>query len=371
MIIVNPVTCDLTNIDRHLSTANPGEEVHLPAGAYATRGAWGYPGYRMIHGRLVGAGSETAVYLDDPTDTIPTDKGDVAAAYYEMLTGGHKVVLNRGIRVEDMRLVATASKPVKAIHIWGAESVVSGVTVDGIWGDAKILEGEGFGIIVNAGGDPTLQGGNVIENCTVNARRGSYFCGIYLGIESPFPQVINRVSRCVVRATANNDIPPTGVGFGVNSDIVIEDCQTMNVSRPIFSDTGGGNDVVVRRLRANGCGTAIEFQGKSSRDSRRRILIEDCDFIHGDTGAGFVAGLVLAHIKDPALAGTPPPRMDDIVVRNCRFYNESGTPGHIGSSQIAPNGRQPRFQGCTFIGDWNGDQARDAKWTFEGCEFRK
>lgn len=349
-------------------------DIRLGRGIYTTSGAWGFTGYTMLMGRIFGHGLDTYLRFCMPTNSVPGDDGITReATYYEMLTGGNQAACFRGIEIRGMFVDASASKPVKVIHTWGADCTVADLHITGIWGDANIQEGEGFGIIVNNGGDPLdPQGGNIIENCTVDARRGSYFCGIYLGVVSERPMKTNYVRRCTVRAVDGQGVRRTGVGFGVNSDTVIEDCQTIDVSRPIFSDTDGGRDTVIRRLRANGCGTAIEFQARTEDDSRRRILVDDCDFVHGDTGAGFVAGLVLDKLPPPKNAVMPGvPVMNDIVVRNCRFFNESSLPGHIGSSKYAPNGRQPRFQGCTFVGDWNGDQARDAKWVFENCTFIK
>lgn len=352
------------NIDGFLRGVPTGTIVRLESGEYETAGYWAHYPDAMLRGGLIGTGN-TILTMPDPAYMI---EGTKPATYYEMLTGGRKDYSASGLRVEGINLQAQSDKPVKALHLWGDRCTVRNVNVYGVAGDRDVLEGEGFGIMVNNGAAGLANGGNVVEDSYVEMDNG-YVCGIYVGIthDGHYPAA-SYVRRCCVRNVGANGKNRAGVGYGINTATVMEDCQVIGAQRAVFSDTGGGTDAIVRRLKAVDCSIGVEFRASGPDGTRERILVDDCDFIFAANPGCYVAGLVLAN---DAKEGNTVATMRDITFRNCRFFNASGQPGHIGSSQYAADGRQPRFVGCEFRGDWNGDQARAAQWIFTDCHFTR
>jgi hypothetical protein len=337
-------------------------KIQLPRGMFGTRGAWGFPLFAMLGSGTVlrGKPNGSLIHLENPTEQIP---GNGACTYYEMLTAGGPNLHSNGVVVEEVMLTTMGeAKPAKMLHAWGSDFTARRVKVLGVNGDLNVTEGEGFGILVNSARNTTTGGGHLVEDCEVRIDPGAYACGIYVGVHD-FNQAWSRVVRCRVSCEDGQ----TGIGFGVNSRTVIEDCEAEGVTRAIFSDTGSGEDVRIVRFRANRCAIGVEFRITNPETHRRRILVEDSDFVCTASHGGYVAGLVLSRDRNIPPDGF---RVRDIEFRRCRFFNESGQPGHVGSSQFEPDGRQPRFLGCEFLGAWDRSQADAAKWTLEGCSFR-
>lgn len=344
----------------------------LAGGEYHTAGAWSYgTNFSMLRGMssLRGAGSRSTVLrLLDPGDFI----GTIPCTYYQLLTGGG--YLEAGVRTEVSGLCvdAAAGKPVKAVQIWGTGVRIHDVVVVNLSGRRDVLEGEGFGLLVNNSGPNAIDGGNRIENCFVQVVPGSYVCAVCLGTEllrTRYPGVAIPHDRTLVWSEVRDTVAVSVTtpenrshcGFGINSRTRLVRCEAHGFERAIFSDTGDGIDAEIRDFYASGCSIGVEFRSKFAAWPRRRILIENSTFVFGGGKGGYVAGLVL--VDDAPAQDAARPEMSDIVFRGCRFVNDSSQPGHVGSSSgvaIAP----AVFQGCEWIGKWDRKQAEAARWRF-------
>lgn len=367
---MNPITIPHGSIDPLLRSYE--SEFTLCRGEYHTAGAWSYgSNLSMLRGSsaLRGSGSRcTVLRLNSPGEFI----GTIPCTYYQLLTGGGHNAPAVRTEVSGLSIDAAAGKPVKALQIWGTGVSVQDVVVVNVAGRRDVLEGEGFGILVNNAGPNLIDGGNRIENCVVQVWPGSYACAVYLGTEltrTRYPGVSVPHDRALlwsevcdtVAVSVTSPENRSHCGFGINSRTRLTRCQSHGFDRAIFSDTGDGIDAEIRAFFASGCSIGVEFRSSTAAWPRRRILVEDSTFIFGGGQGGYVAGLVLA---DDAPAGASArPEMTDIVFRGCRFVNESGQPGHVGSSSgaaIAP----AVFEGCQWIGKWDRKQADAARWQF-------
>jgi hypothetical protein len=372
---MNPITIPPGSIDPVIRSYEG--EFQLGRGEYVTAGAWAYgTDFTMLRGSSVlrGSGSRnTVLRLANPGDFI----GTIPCTYYQLLTGGGYLTPGKRTEVSGLSVDAAAAKPVKAIQVWGTGVQIRDVVVVNLSGRREVLEGEGFGLLVNNSGPNAIDGGNRIENCLVQVVPGSYVCAVYMGTEltrTRYPGVAIPHDRTLlwsevrdtVAVSVTNPENRSHCGFGINSRTRLIRCQAHGFDRAIFSDTGDGIDAEIREFYASGCSIGVEFRSNSAAWPRRRILVEDSTFVFGGGKGGYVAGLVL--VDDTPKGTSARAEMSDIVFRGCRFVNESGQPGHVGSSSgaaIAP----AVFEGCQWIGKWDRKQAETARWQFVESRF--
>lgn len=352
-------------------------EYVLDRGRYYTRGAWDWddgsaaPELAMVRHQAVlrGAGpARTRIELLNPQTTIIGK----AATYYQMLTGGGYRIPTQGTRIEDLHLDAEADRPVKALQIWGSQVQVRNVHVTGLNGARDVLEGEGFGILINNSALSRTHGSNVIDSCRVEVEPGAYACAVYMGTDGnlrpedalAWSEVADTVAICPSSRESR-----AHCGFGINARTRITGCQSIGFERAIFSDTGAGDDVVIREFYASGCSIGLELRSSSPDWTRRRILVADSTFVCEGGLGGYVAGCVLVD-EFEGKGQFPAPRLCDVRFERCTFVNASPDPGHCGSA--AGRGCGPvEFTDCRWIGNWDFGQARAAGWKFYGSNVNR
>lgn len=363
-------------------------DVVLSPGLSATDGAWWFTaastGNRvdefraLIYGGSVsGSGPECVLgFSAYPTRIV----NGVNASYFELFRTNATRHSNYSIDArstpEFQRHRDSAVLPVKALHVHGSGARISDVLVRYVTGDRKVLEGEGFGILVGAqytGQYAAMTaeiGGATIERCRVEVNSGAYACGIYPGfapelVPSNFidQTVLPSVVRDCVVVCRGGFSARGHCGFGLNHRTRFERCTSSGLNRPFFSDTGSGADCVIEQCYADGASVALELRGSVVSDYRQRYDIRDSTFVlDGASGAGYVAGLVMA--DDTA---TKECRFGDIVFEGCRFVNASPFVGHVGSSTARKVTGPTVFKGCTFAGKWDRAQADAAGWVLTDC----
>lgn len=357
---MTPIQIPAGEIDGFLRSAET--EFALGANQFTTRGAWAFPDadYTMLRGRsgIVGAGVRwTTLALENTADAVAGSP----CTYYHLLTGGSRTGGAAGTSVEGITLNAGATKPVKALQIWAGAARVQSVRVLNLGGSRAILEGEGFGILVNDSPQAEVGGGSLIQNCHVEVVPGAYACGIYLGtvLRGERPLLRSEVRRCsVVSPSTAKD--RAHCGYGINSRTSIYKCESHGMARAFFSDTGAGTDAEIRDCFVSGCQIGIEFRSSQRSWMRQRLEVSGTTFICEAGSGGYVAGVVLA---DDSKGENPV--MGDIQLTGCVFVNASGQPGHVGSSN-GPAFEPVTFRDCLFRGAWDVKQAKAAGWKFLG-----
>lgn len=360
---MTPIQIPSGIVDPFLRSAET--EFVLGGEQYTTRGAWAFPeaDYTMLRGRsgIMGAGMRwTALSLRDATDEVGGD----ACTYYHLLTGGSRTGAAVGTYVDGLTLNACAPKPVKALQIWAAAARVRNVAVVNLSGNRTILEGEGFGILVNDSPLAEVCGGSIIRDCHVQVVPGAYACGIYLGTVQIGARALlmSEVRDCSV-VSPSSPTDRAHCGFGINSRTTIFRCQSHGMARPFFSDTGSGTDAEIRDCFASGCQIGVEFRSSKRSWHRQRLKVVNTTFIFEAGRGGYVAGVVLADDSQQE-----DPIMTDMDVTGCVFVNASGQPGHVGSSN-GPAFAPVTFRDCVFRGAWDIKQAQDAGWRFVNTRF--
>lgn len=354
-------------------------DFHLDPGEYQTAGAWAFDPADLIMLRgasaLRGAGSRrTRLSLHNPDDWI----GTTPSTYYQLLTGGGFRTPAWGTEISGLHIAAAAPKPVKALQVWGAGVRIRDVFIDGLAGRRDVLEGEAFGILINNAGANAVDGDNRVEDCRVLVQPGSYACAVYVGTELlrvVYPDGLKTHDRALlwseVRDTAAISVTTpenrSHCAFGINSRTRLTRCAAHGFERAIFSDTGDGIDAEIRDFYASGCSIGVEFRSTHPTWERKRFLVENSTFVFGGGKGGYVAGLVL--VDGGEAAPRMEPKIGDIVFRRCRFINQSGQPGHVGSSS-GPSVAPAVFEHCEWIGAWDQSQAKAAKWQLLANRFR-
>lgn len=355
-------------------------DVVLSPGSSCTNGAWWFTsestGNRVDEfralvwgGSVSGSGPEcTLMFSAYPTRVV----NGVNASYFELFRTN--ATRHAGYTIDARPNLPVL--PVKALHVHGSGASISDVTVRYVNGDRKVLEGEGFGILVSAqytgqhAGMTAEIGGATIERCRVEVNAGAYACGIYPGF-APEARAVDPIGQTVLPSVVRDcavvcrgGFGARGhCGFGLNHRTRFERCTSSGLNRPFFSDTGSGADCVIEQCHADGATVALELRGSVVSDYRLRYDVRDSTFVlDGAEGAGYVAALVMA--DDTA---TKECRFGDIVFEGCRFVNASPFVGHVGSSTARKVTGPTVFKGCTFTGKWDRAQADAAGWVLTDC----
>lgn len=351
--------------------AFPGGKFVLGAGAYQSRGAWAFDHDRdrwmMAAGAaaIIGRGPRaTSLRLADPERVV----SGRSATYLHLLTAGGRDEAASGIEIRGLTLECPSGWPTKALQIWGSQVKVEDVVVDGLSGDRSVLEGEGFGILVNPSPDTAEYGGADITRCVVRVVPGAYACGIYVGIPTleGLRSLPSTVSHCQVLCSSTPR-SRAHCAFGLQGDQTLSHCEAHGFERAIFSDTGSGANACVTDFLASGCSIGLELRASDPAWYRRGVHVQHSQFIFGGGAGGYVAGVVLA---DDCPQDGPRPVMSGISVTGCTFVNASTDPGHVGSSTGAAF-EPVVFRDCEFVGRWDDAQARAAGWRFERCRFTR
>lgn len=351
--------------------AFPGGSFVLGAGIYETRGAWAFDhdewrwmmaaGGASLHGRGARA---TGIRVVNPELSVLGRP----ATYLHALTVGSRDAGASGIRLSGFTLEAPSGWPCKAIQVWGSDVKIDGVVVDGLSGDRSVLEGEGFGILVNGAPGNAFDGDVHVSDCVVRVVPSSYTCGIYVGIPTSGGRdhLPSTVSHCRVLCSSTPR-SRAHCAFGLQGNQTLEHCEAHGCERAIFSDTGSGAHATVTDFLASGCSIGMELRASDPSWYRRDVLVQHSQFVFGGGAGGYVAGVVLA---DDCPANGPRPVMSGISVVGCTFVNASTDPGHVGSSNGAAF-EPVVFRDCEFVGRWDDAQARAAGWRFERCRFTR
>jgi hypothetical protein len=248
----------------------------LSPGPYFTRGCFDFPEHDLCMlapgTRLLGSGPDTCIRLADAT----LRHGGVPTGYTEVLTGGAKVGTSPSIEVRNLRIECFAPYPTIGLHVWTAQALISGVTVQGVFGDrgAK-LPNEGFGILINSAWDPLhFDGNHRVEDCVVECAGTfgeNYTTAIFVGCleRGDVPLLRSVVRRCKVYASDGH------AGYAFNDRTTIEDCESVGFRRAVFVDTGSVRGSEVIRMDAHRCGWALDLRGISPR---RGIVLRDSTF---------------------------------------------------------------------------------------------
>lgn len=355
-------------IDKSLK-AFEGASFQLGAGTHWTRGAWDYklPGREWVmasgNASVVGrSAGETVLVNDNPESLV----NGVAATYQHLLTAGSRTGAASGVTIANLTLSPLATHPTKALQVWGREVTIENVRVQNVWGARGVLEGEGFGILVNNSPGNMVDGSVKVRNCEVDVVPGAYACAFYVGTPYETGRTLETSTLFLCRAVCKSGASNRAhCGFGIQSNQVLDSCSADGFERAIFSDTGAGECVTIRKFVATGCAIGFELRASRPEWHRRLIAVEDSTFVFGQGRGGYVAAVVLA---DDTPDGQERPVMEDIEFTGCVFLNASPDPGHVGSSN-GPAFKPVVFSDCCFVGKWDDSQARKAGWKFDACRF--
>lgn len=360
------ITIPPGSLDGHLTAyRNPGTEFILLPGEYYTRGAFAFPEHDLCmlapECSLIGAGSDrTTIELVNEA----TSHNGKPTQYVEVLTGGARTRYGSvHLRFEGFTVDPLINMPVVALHAWTSRATIRDVVVRSVCG-SRTWAGpvkEGFGILVNNAATPDpVDGGHVIEDCTVYATgytadpiegpaaAENYVTGIFVGCPKryPVPMLQSCVRRCRV---VGLDIGSgaTHAGFAANAMTQLDDCEAWHVRRAMFCDTGPVENVTINRLRAHGIEWALDLRVAESGHYRRFIDVRDSEFYFAaDPHGGWNQAVLLADET-----GRPETVIEHVRFDRCRFV--SAAP-QASEGRLRGLVRNVSFRSCEWVGsgDW-------------------
>lgn len=281
---MNTITVSPGDLDEALrNNRQPGTFFILHAGEYTTRGGFAFESSDLCalapECVISGAGKNRTIIRALNVDTQVNGQD---ARYAEILTAGARTKgKSDHVGLRDFTLDCSAvTVPVIGIHAFSTCATIENVRVTGIWG-RRDWEGpvtEGFGIIVNNAWEANYDGGHTVRRCVVEGADThsveNYMTGVYVGCV----QRGKSIAYSRVLETCVLGISEMHAAYGLNNNLLIEDCEAHNSIRALFCDTKPGYDVQVTRFRGHDCRWALELHAYDD-DVRKRVTLTECKFV--------------------------------------------------------------------------------------------
>ncbi len=359
------VVPDAHAFDALLRTHRRDTTFVLLPGTYETRGAWAFADHDFCSlgdgcGLVGAAGSEqtTLRLAHSCEDRVATRRGLVPAQKFEMLIAGSRSGPARDIRIEGLTIDANGGRhasgitlPTVGIHVFASNATLRDVRVVGIDGHWKGVN-EGFGILVNNCGDPSVRpGGHRIEACRVECLAGSYVTGLYCGVVQPEsgPKAEpSTVSDCQVVAPWAAEGKHAHAAFAANTATTFTGCVGEGFARFFFCDTGSVDDVTLQDCRGYFGYCAIDLPGPVGPDNpihhRRNIRVRDCTLTAAYPRADHV---VLLNVQDGS-EGSRAFTVANIVIEGCLVTHDTPGVAFYPVSVKAARAHGVRVVGCTL-----------------------
>jgi hypothetical protein len=279
---------------------------------------------------LIGAGSSlTTLELFNSVNSVDGE----SAKYHTVLTGGNrtsgsKVSSANHLKIEGITLECESNLPTIGIQVWTSNAVIQDVIVKNISGNFS-TKMEGFGILVNNSGNVNeFDGGHIVRDCKVYSKENSYVTGIYVGcLRRNVPLETSLIENCKSLCYSSS-LSNCHAAFGINSNLIVNHCESYGFENVFFNDTGDSYDVQIN----NGVFRKIGYSFLCLRANylgwnRKNIKANNCFIQFSDVKYDHVAVVICddqSPTKDKA-------KMSNIYVDNSIIENFSGKKFYYGS----------------------------------------
>jgi len=329
------ITIPVGQIDDYLKNYRYPCRFILQAGNYTTRGIWNFfpnfDGCMLPPGsELIGQGSNlTSLNLSNTVNFV----NNKPTKYHCVLTGGNRsegsnVKPSIYNRISGLTLDCKTNLPVIGIQTWSSNVFIEDVIVNNIWGDWTSLW-EGFGILLNnSGNNNGVDGGHTIRDCVVNILENAYANGIYVGCKLRDNAILQSsvVTNC--KSLCYGNVKNAGVGFGINSNTILNFIEVNGFKNALFNDTGTTKNVLVTNSHFKNISYGfLVLRANSTGWDRKNIIVNNCNIQFANATSDHVALLICddtSQTKDKA-------KIQNIFVNDSIVENDSGVTFYYGS----------------------------------------
>lgn len=308
----------------------------LQKGRYTTRGIWNFlpnfDGCMLPPGsELIGEGSSlTQLELFNTVNTV----NGTSALYNTVLTAGNrttgsKVSPANYCNISGITIECDSNLPTTGIQVWSSNVTMEDVVVKNIQGDFSSRM-EGFGILINnSGNENEFDGGHVLRDCKVYSKPNAYVNGIYVGcLKRNVPLETSIVENCKALCYSTTPISNCHTAFGINSNLILNNCESYGFENVIFNDTGDTYNVQINNSVFRNVGYSfITLRANDTGWNRQNIKATNCFVEFSNTKYDHVAVLVCDDQSPTKDKST----MKNIIVDNSILENKTGKKFYYGS----------------------------------------
>lgn len=308
----------------------------LGSGTYTTRGIWNFfpnfDGCMLPPGaELIGAGSQlTELKFQNTVNTV----NNSPAQYHNLLTAGNrtsgsKVSPANFCKISGITLDCETNLPTIGIQVWSSNVIIEDVIVKNISGTFKTRM-EGFGILVNNSGNETdSDGGHVLRDCRVYTKQNSYVTAIYVGcLKRKNPLETSIIENCKSLCYFSSGSNHSHAAFGINSNLIMNNCESYGFDNVIFNDTGDSENVQINNGMFKNVGYAfMVLRANDSGWNRKNIKARNAFIQFSNVKYDHVAALVCDDQSSTKNMST----MKNIILENCIIENPTAASFYYGS----------------------------------------
>lgn len=308
----------------------------LQKGRYTTRGIWNFfpnfDGCMLPPGsELIGEGSSlTQLELYNTVNFV----NNKTALYHTVLTAGNRTSGSRVsqanyCKISGITIECDSNLPTIGIQTWSSNVTVEDVVVKNVQGDFPSRM-EGFGILINnSGNENEFDGGHILRDCKVYSKPNSYVTAIYVGcLKRNIPLETSLIDNCKSLCYSTSSLSKCHAAFGINSNLIINNCESYGYENAIFNDTNDTYNVQINNSMFKNIGYSfISLRANESGWNRQNIKAINCFVEFSNTKQDHVAVLICddqSSTQDKSI-------MKNIIIDNCVIENKTHKTFYYGS----------------------------------------